>query len=164
MRSYAAIAPASRRKLFLVGSFTETAEEQWSQTLARELGVEPEIEVTGDLPRERVLDTLRSVYVQSSAFEGLPNAMLEAATCGVPLVATAVGGMKEVLRDEVNALVVPHGDRTPSAPPSSASSPTTPSPPASPQEASPSPTSSRSTGNSRMAGVVPAGAARCDDG
>lgn len=112
VRGYAAIAPARRRQLLLVGSFTEAAEEQWSQTLARELGVEAEIEVTGDLPRERVLETLRSVhvYVQSSAFEGLPNALLEAAACGVPLVATAVGGMKEVLRDGVNALVAPHGD------------------------------------------------------
>lgn len=112
VRGYAAIDPALRGKLLLTGSFTEVAEERWSQTLARELGVEDQVEVTGDLPRERVFEVLRTfhVYVQSSAFEGLPNALLEAAACGVPLVATAVGGMKEVLRDGDNALVVPHGD------------------------------------------------------
>jgi len=112
VRAYAAVDPALRRKLRLIGSFTETTEEQWSQTLMRELGVEAQVEVTGNLLHERVLDAVASlhVYVQSSAFEGLPNALLEAAACGVPLVATAVGGMKEVLRDEENALVVPHGD------------------------------------------------------
>ena len=112
VRAYAAVDAALRRKLLLVGSFIEVAEEQWSQTLMRELGVEEQVEVTGDVPRERVLEALSSlhVYVQSSAFEGLPNALLEAAACGVPLVATAVGGMKEVLRDGENALVVPHGD------------------------------------------------------
>lgn len=112
VRAYAAVDPALRRKLMLAGSFTEVAEERWSQTLARELGVEDQVEVTGDLPRERVFETLPRfhVYVQNSAFEGLPNALLEAAACGVPIVATAVGGMKEVLRDGENALVVPHGD------------------------------------------------------
>ncbi|MEO8379182.1 MAG: glycosyltransferase family 4 protein [Acidobacteriota bacterium] len=112
VRAYAAVAPALRRKLLLVGSFTEAAEERWSQTLMHELGVEEQVEVTGDLPRDRVFEALARlhVYVQNSAFEGLPNALLEAASCGVPLVATAVGGMKEVLRDGDNALVVPHGN------------------------------------------------------
>jgi len=50
------------------------------------------------------------VYVQCSAFEGLPNTLLEAASLGIPLVATAVGGMREVLTDEETALLVPHGE------------------------------------------------------
>ena len=112
VRAYAAVDPALRRELRLIGTFTEAAEERWSRTLMHELGIEEQVVITGPQPRERVLDSLASlhVYVQSSAFEGLPNALLEAAACAVPLVATAVGGMKEVLRDGENALVVPHGD------------------------------------------------------
>ena len=44
------------------------------------------------------------------AGEGLPNALLEAAGAGVPLVATAVGGMREVLPTASPGLLVPHGD------------------------------------------------------
>jgi glycosyltransferase involved in cell wall biosynthesis len=112
VRGYAAVKPDLRHRLRLIGRFTEPAEERWSLTLARELGIEAELEITGERPHDEVLATLASlhVYVQNSAFEGLPNAMLEAAACGVPIVATGVGGMQEVLRDNDNALVVPHGD------------------------------------------------------
>jgi Glycosyltransferase len=106
------VKPDLRHRLRLAGRFTEPAEERWSLTLARELGVESEIEITGERPHDEVLASLASlhVYVQCSAFEGLPNAMLEAAACGVPLVATGVGGMQEVLRGGENAMVVAHGD------------------------------------------------------
>jgi glycosyltransferase involved in cell wall biosynthesis len=112
IRAYAAVDPAVRRQLLLLGGFTESLEEQWSHVLIDELGILDQVRITGPQPRERVLDALSSlhVYVQSSAFEGLPNALLEAAACGVPLVATEVGGMKEILRHGENALVVPHGN------------------------------------------------------
>jgi L-malate glycosyltransferase len=51
------------------------------------------------------------VFVLPSLDEGVPLALLEALAAGKPVVATAVGGMAELLSDRVNALLVP-----PSAP------------------------------------------------
>jgi glycosyltransferase involved in cell wall biosynthesis len=42
--------------------------------------------------------------------EGLPKALLEAAACGLPIVATDAVGCREVVRNGVNGLLVPVGD------------------------------------------------------
>lgn len=50
------------------------------------------------------------IFVSSSHTEGLPVAVLEGAGAGLPIVATAVGGTPEVVRDGHNGLLVPPGD------------------------------------------------------
>lgn len=42
--------------------------------------------------------------------EGWPNVVLESLACGVPVVATNVGGVPEILRDGVDGILVPYGD------------------------------------------------------
>jgi glycosyltransferase involved in cell wall biosynthesis len=112
VRAYAGVSSRLRTRLSLAGYFHDREEEAWSRTLADELGVASEVQLTGQFPHSQVASHLRMmhVYVQSSAFEGLPNALLEAASCGVPLVATAVGGPGEVIRDGQDGLLVPHGE------------------------------------------------------
>ena len=53
---------------------------------------------------------LSDVFVLPSHSEGNPNVLLEAMAAGVPTVATAVGGVPEILTHEVNALLVPKHD------------------------------------------------------
>lgn len=50
------------------------------------------------------------VLVISSAVDNQPNALVEASACGLPVVATAVGGIPDMVEDGVNALLVTPGD------------------------------------------------------
>lgn len=62
--------------------------------------------------RKDVPDILSAsdVVVHSSLREGLPRIVLEALAVGAPVVATAVGGVPDVLADGVNGLLVPPED------------------------------------------------------
>jgi glycosyltransferase involved in cell wall biosynthesis len=62
--------------------------------------------------RHDVPDLLRAadVFVLSSCIEGFPNAVGEALLAGRPVVATAAGGVPELVRDGVDGRVVPVGD------------------------------------------------------
>jgi glycosyltransferase involved in cell wall biosynthesis len=50
------------------------------------------------------------VFVQSSIYEGTPNAVLEAMALETPIVATDAGGTAELARDGVEGLIVPYSD------------------------------------------------------
>ena len=50
------------------------------------------------------------VAVLSSRSEGSPNALLEAMAAGVPVVATRVGGIPEMVTDNQSALLIEPGD------------------------------------------------------
>jgi glycosyltransferase involved in cell wall biosynthesis len=49
------------------------------------------------------------IFVLSSRFEGLPVALMEALALGLPVVATAVGGVPEAVEHGVEGLLVPAG-------------------------------------------------------
>lgn len=58
---------------------------------------------------EDVVQYLQSAdaFVLPSATEGLSNSLLEALACGVPAVATSVGGAVDVIQDGIQGLLVP---------------------------------------------------------
>ena len=67
----------------------------------------------GRLAREEVLDLLRSaavVALPSRCHENLPMIMLEAFACGVPVVATHLGGLPELVQPGETGATVPPED------------------------------------------------------
>jgi glycosyltransferase involved in cell wall biosynthesis len=62
--------------------------------------------------RDDVLELLAGAdaFVLASRQEGLPVALMEATSVGLPIVASSIGGVPQVLEDEVDALLVPPGD------------------------------------------------------
>jgi glycosyltransferase involved in cell wall biosynthesis len=79
---------------------------------ARELGVDGRTRFLGGVSRDAVLRLFRAAdaTVLSSSWENLPHTVLEALAVGSPVVATAVGGVPEVVRDGENGLLVPPND------------------------------------------------------
>jgi glycosyltransferase involved in cell wall biosynthesis len=80
--------------------------------LAQTLRVETRVYFAGTVPREQVSAYLRAcdIFVLNSTYEGLPHVALEAAAAGLPVIATDVGGTREVLQDGVNGQLIPAGD------------------------------------------------------
>lgn len=76
------------------------------KTLADELGIGDRISFLGyrdDVPN---LLNAMDVLVLPSLREGMPNAVLEAMACGLPVIASEVGGASEILRDGENGFLV----------------------------------------------------------
>jgi glycosyltransferase involved in cell wall biosynthesis len=75
-------------------------------------GLGDRVTLTGALPRAEAIEWLRAAdaAVLSSAWENFPHAAVEALATGTPLLATAVGGVPEVIRTGVNGMLVPPGD------------------------------------------------------
>ena len=79
---------------------------------ARELGLEGRVSFLGSVSREQVLRLFHAAdaSVLPSAWENSPHTVVEALAVGCPVIATAVGGVPEVVRDGENGLLVPPGD------------------------------------------------------
>ena len=76
------------------------------------LNLESAVEMIGAAERATVLARLQraSVAVLSSHTEGMPVSLMEAGACGVPVVATRVGGIPELIEDGVTGILAECGD------------------------------------------------------
>lgn len=94
-------------RLVLVGS--GPAEDRL-RALVAELGVADAVTLAGARTDVPELLPAFDVFCMTSRFEGLSIALLEAMSLGLPPVVTDVGGMPEVVRHEVDGLLVSPGD------------------------------------------------------
>jgi glycosyltransferase involved in cell wall biosynthesis len=74
---------------------------------ASELGLENHVRFLGMRRDVDALMNAADAYVMSSAWEGTPLALLEAAATGLPIVATEVGGNGDVVLDGRSGRLVP---------------------------------------------------------
>ncbi|HXZ56119.1 MAG TPA: glycosyltransferase [Gaiellaceae bacterium] len=77
------------------------------ERVADEEGVDGRVRFLGVRPDARALMGAADAIVLSSHWEGLPLSALEALASGTPLVATDVRGLRELVVDDQDALLVP---------------------------------------------------------
>lgn len=76
------------------------------------LGLSQRVTLAGYRDREQVLSILKysDLFVMPSRYEGTPIALLEAGGLGLPIVASNVGGIPELVQNRQEALLVPAED------------------------------------------------------
>jgi glycosyltransferase involved in cell wall biosynthesis len=81
------------------------------QKKAGEYGLETSVHLLGSLPHKSLPAWMNAsdVLALPSMNEGVPNVILEAQACGIPVVATSVGGIPEIVSAE-DGILVEYGD------------------------------------------------------
>ena len=94
-------------KIYGDGQLKETLQKQID-----DMGLSKQIELMG--AQKDILNKINkaSLFVLSSDYEGLPNALIEAMCVGVPSVSTdcSPGGAREIIEDGKNGFIVPCND------------------------------------------------------
>jgi len=77
----------------------------------RDIGLQDRIRFEGHVNTKDLIRLYQnaSVFVFPSYYEGLPTAILEAMSVGLPVVATHVGGIRDVIKDGENGISIPPG-------------------------------------------------------
>jgi sugar transferase (PEP-CTERM/EpsH1 system associated) len=111
IRAFARVCPRiPEAKLVLVGGDQQHGLRPELEALVEELGIRAAVRFLGvrhDIPQ---LLALCDVYVNTSLYEGMSNTILEAMAARKPVVATAVGGTPDLIRDQVTGYLVDPGD------------------------------------------------------
>jgi glycosyltransferase involved in cell wall biosynthesis len=92
-------------KLIIVG---DGEEREWLAALSIQLGIQKYVQFVGKVPHEKVKTFMQQadVFVLPSLSEGFPNVILEAMACGLPIVASRVGGIPDIIKNGVHGYLV----------------------------------------------------------
>ena len=96
-------------RLFLIGSGERLS---LLQTRVNELHLSERVQFTGWLQNDELFSRLiaADLFCLPSFSEGLPSSILEAMSIGLPILATHVGGIPEIIEDNVSGMLIPPGD------------------------------------------------------
>jgi len=110
LRALAAVAPEQPNvRLLLAG---DGPDRRSLERLATQLGLLDRVEFAGEVPHEQVPQTLArlDVFAMPSTWEGFGVAALEAAAMELPVVASNIHGIPDVVEDGVTGILVPPKD------------------------------------------------------
>lgn len=76
-----------------------------------ELGLQTKVSLPGNVTdiHEKIKDA--EIFVLSSEFEGMPNALIEAMCLGLPVISTKVSGATDLIKDHENGLLTENDDQ-----------------------------------------------------
>jgi len=89
----------------------EGSEEESLKSLSKELDVDNQISFLGFQKNPYTYMKQADLFILSSWYEGFPNVVLEANTCGTPVVAfECPGGISEIIENGLNGFLVENGN------------------------------------------------------
>lgn len=97
----------------IVGEEGEHAQE--IRRLIAALGLEQNVRLAGPMSQARLFEEYRRATIfclpcrvlDNGDRDGIPNVLVEAMACGLPVVTTGISGIPEVVKDGINGLLVP---------------------------------------------------------
>jgi glycosyltransferase involved in cell wall biosynthesis len=104
LRAVAELRPAIPARLIVVG---DGPDRQPLEALAQDLGIAEAVHFVGYQAQPRLFLDLADLFVLASAREGFGLVLVEAMFAGLPVVATAVGGIPNVIENGKTGILVP---------------------------------------------------------
>lgn len=83
-----------------------------TQNLIAELGITESVQIVGSIPNDKLYSYYQSheVYLNTTSYESFGKALIEAASCGVPIVSSSVGEIPILWTHEENMMLVENID------------------------------------------------------
>jgi glycosyltransferase involved in cell wall biosynthesis len=111
LRAFARLRATRPARLMILGQGRGSKPATALRALARELGVAEDVTLPGFVDNPFAYMARASVFVLSSAWEGLPGVLIQALACGCPVVSTdCPSGPPEILANGRFGPLVPAGD------------------------------------------------------
>jgi N-acetyl-alpha-D-glucosaminyl L-malate synthase BshA len=107
LRIFARVRTEMPAKLLLIG---QGPDRIFAQRLAKDLGVEADVHFLGEQEFPERLYACADLFLLPSEQESFGLSALEAMSCGVPVIATRVGGLPELIEDGKTGFLFPVGD------------------------------------------------------
>lgn len=108
LKAFAIIENSNNQSFLLIAGDGPMMEE--TKKLILELGITNAVQFLGIRTDTPALYSCADGFIMSSSVEGLPMVLLEASSSELPIVATAVGGVPEIVEDGVTGLLAAPGD------------------------------------------------------
>jgi glycosyltransferase involved in cell wall biosynthesis len=99
-------------KLTMFGPDKRDGSFELTKRVAQDLGMQSRIDCPGAVPKEQVPESLQigDIFLNTTNIDNTPVSVMEAMACGLCVVTTNVGGLPYLLKNGVDALLVPPDD------------------------------------------------------